>query len=88
MATFEIISKDYAKNITSEVSDDGSFVQVEGDYLKNAQGGYVKTVLQVKFIKDDESESEVQRYEVDGDDDEIIESLLQSSADEYNLRIN
>jgi len=84
---YEIISKDYAKEIISQTNDDNSVSAVEGDYIKNAEGKNVKTVLMVKFTKDDGTESAVQRYEVDGDDEEMIAEQLQKSLEEYNSRI-
>ena len=87
MATYEIISKDYAKEMLSVQNSDGSSSLIEGDCIKNSEGKYVKTVLQVKFIRDDKVESEIQRYEVDGDDEDKIIEQLQATANEFNLRV-
>lgn len=46
----------------------------------------IKTVMMVKFIRDDGKESAVQRYEVDGSDDEYIKEQLELSAKEFNER--
>jgi hypothetical protein len=73
MATYQIIETNYAQD--------------NGVDVKNQLGHYVKTVMQVKFVRDDNKESEVQRYEVDGDDKTMITEQLQFAADEYNTRI-
>lgn len=59
---------------------------ISTDYLTNELGQQIKTVFQVKFIRDDGVESAVQRYEVDGTDEVYAQEQLQLSTDEYNLR--
>jgi len=56
-------------------------------YLENELGQKIKTVCDARFIRDDEGESEWQRYEVDGELEEKLNEELQKSADEYNTRI-
>jgi len=89
MATYEILSTDYAKVITGEwqTNEDGEqvYASVEGDYVKDADGHYVKTVMQVKFTRDDGVES-TERVEADGDDQAKIEEQLQATLDEFNAR--
>jgi len=73
MASYEIVSTDYAK---------------ENDaFIKDKENHFVKTVLMVIFVKDDGSKSHEQRYEVDGDDMDFVNEELQKTADEYNTRI-
>lgn len=75
MATYEILSTDYPKH------------KVDGDYIYTQDKRHVKTFMKVKFIRDDKIESDEQYYEVDSDDEEMIKTQLQASADEYNTRI-
>lgn len=59
---------------------------LSSEEMTNEEDKVVKTAMQVKFIKDDETESAEQRYEVDGNDEDEIATQLQAAADEYNER--
>lgn len=59
---------------------------VSTEYLLDGSANPVKTVYQLKFIKENGEESHVQRYEIDGTDSDFINEQLVLSVEEYNAR--